>query len=105
MASLNGNLGAATLTGNIGLQAVHTDVSSSSLNFPTVKDKYWMWLPSAQPQPALGKRLRHPAGGVQGIYAAALARPEQRDHQQRPEYDVQPRDLYRQRRQSTAPPV
>ena len=47
MASLNGNLGAATLTGNIGLQAVHTDVSSSSLNFPTVKDKYWMWLPSA----------------------------------------------------------
>ncbi len=47
MASLNGNLGAATLTGNIGLQAVHTNVTSSSLNFPTVKDSYWMWLPSA----------------------------------------------------------
>lgn len=46
MATLNGQLGAATLTGNIGVQAVHTDLKSSSLNFATVKDHYWMVLPS-----------------------------------------------------------
>jgi len=47
MASLDGHLGAAILTGNIGFQAVHTDLVSKSLAFPTAKDDYWMWLPSA----------------------------------------------------------
>jgi iron complex outermembrane receptor protein len=45
MASLDGDVGAARLTGNIGLQAVHTSTESSGLN-PTIKDHYWMWLPS-----------------------------------------------------------
>ena len=45
MASLNGELGSATLTGNIGLQAVHTSTASSGPQ-PTVTDHYWMWLPS-----------------------------------------------------------
>ncbi len=47
MATLDGNLGAAKLTGNIGVQAVHTSVTSSGAAFPTVTDKYWMVLPSA----------------------------------------------------------
>jgi iron complex outermembrane receptor protein len=46
MASLDGNLGAATLTGNVGFQAVHTDLVSTSLAFPKAKDDYRMWLPS-----------------------------------------------------------
>ena len=45
MASLDGYLGSAHLTGNIGLQGVHTSVVSSGLQ-PTIGDKYWMWLPS-----------------------------------------------------------
>ena len=45
MASLDGDFGAAKLTGNVGLQAVHTSTSSSGQQ-PTVKDHYWMWLPS-----------------------------------------------------------
>ena len=45
MASLDGQLGAATLTGNVGLQAVHTATKSSGPQ-PTVTDHYWMWLPS-----------------------------------------------------------
>lgn len=46
MASLNGDLGWARLTGNIGVQAVHTDVISRGQAFPTVTDSYWMVLPS-----------------------------------------------------------
>jgi iron complex outermembrane receptor protein len=45
MAMLDGDLGSAKLTGNVGLQAVHTSTSSSGLQ-PTIKDHYWMWLPS-----------------------------------------------------------
>lgn len=45
MAPLDGQFGAVALTGNVGLQAVHTSVTSSGQN-PTLKDKYWMWLPS-----------------------------------------------------------
>ncbi len=46
MATLDGNLGSARLTGNIGVQGVHTSVVSSGQAFPTVKDDYWMVLPS-----------------------------------------------------------
>jgi len=46
MATLDGNLGSAKLTGNIGVQGVRTDVTSSGQAFPTVKDGYWMVLPS-----------------------------------------------------------
>lgn len=46
MATLDGNLGSARLTGNIGVQGVHTSVVSSGQAFPTVKDDYWMFLPS-----------------------------------------------------------
>ncbi|MGZ2411258.1 iron complex outermembrane recepter protein [Sphingomonas sp. F9_3S_D5_B_2] len=45
MASLDGELGAARLTGNIGVQAVRTSVKSSGLQ-PTISDHYWMVLPS-----------------------------------------------------------
>lgn len=46
MASLNGRVGSADLTGNIGVQAIRTDVTSSNQSFLTVKDRYWMVLPS-----------------------------------------------------------
>jgi iron complex outermembrane receptor protein len=46
MASLNGDLGGAKLTGNIGVQAVRTDVASGGQAFPTIRDGYWMVLPS-----------------------------------------------------------
>ncbi len=45
MAMLDGDFGSTKLTGNVGLQAVHTSTSSSGLQ-PTIKDHYWMWLPS-----------------------------------------------------------
>jgi iron complex outermembrane receptor protein len=45
MAPLDADLGSAKLTGNIGVQAVHTSTESSGLQ-PTVKDHYWMVLPS-----------------------------------------------------------
>jgi iron complex outermembrane receptor protein len=63
MAPLNAQLGAAALTGNIGFQAVHTDLKSTSLAYPTAKDHYWMWLPSAN------LNFRWPSGWV--IRAAA----------------------------------
>jgi len=46
MAPLDAQLGDAALTGNIGFQAVHTDVLSTGLTHPRAEDKYWMWLPS-----------------------------------------------------------
>jgi iron complex outermembrane receptor protein len=46
MAPLQAELGSATLTGNIGLQGVHTDLTSRGALFPTARDHYWMWLPS-----------------------------------------------------------
>jgi iron complex outermembrane receptor protein len=46
MATLDGSIGASKLTGNIGVQAVHTSVTSSGQAFPTVTDDYWMVLPS-----------------------------------------------------------
>ena len=47
MVKLNGHFGSSVLTGNIGVQAMYTDVTSSGQAFPTVKDSYWMVLPSA----------------------------------------------------------
>jgi iron complex outermembrane receptor protein len=47
MAPLDANLGGdVTLTGNIGVQGVHTDLTSSGAAHGTVSDRYWMWLPS-----------------------------------------------------------
>jgi iron complex outermembrane receptor protein len=46
MATLDGDLGSAKLTGNIGVQAVRTDVTSTGQAFPTIRDGYWMVLPS-----------------------------------------------------------
>lgn len=46
MAPIAADLGAARLTGNVGFQAVHTDLRSASPAFVTQTDKYWMWLPS-----------------------------------------------------------
>ena len=47
MAPIDTQLGDAVhLTGNVGLQAVHTSVTSNSPAFLTQHDKYWMWLPS-----------------------------------------------------------
>jgi len=54
MATINQPLGSSTLTGNIGVQAVHTDQSSSGITHPagspavnvTVGTKYWDILPS-----------------------------------------------------------
>ncbi len=46
MAPLNADLGAVTLTGNIGFQGVHTSLTSASPAYPTNRDHYWMWLPS-----------------------------------------------------------
>ena len=47
MAKLDGHFGSSTLTGNIGVQGVHTDVTSSGQASLTIKDSYWMVLPSA----------------------------------------------------------
>ncbi|MGJ3648736.1 TonB-dependent receptor [Sphingomonas sp. GlSt437] len=47
MANLNGHVGSSELTGNVGVQAIHTDVTSRGQAFPTVTDHYWMVLPSA----------------------------------------------------------
>jgi iron complex outermembrane receptor protein len=46
MAPLNADMGAVTLTGNIGFQGVHTSLTSESPAYPTNRDHYWMWLPS-----------------------------------------------------------
>jgi iron complex outermembrane recepter protein len=46
MAPLEAQFGAAALTGNIGFQGVHTDLTSASPAYLTQHDKYWMWLPS-----------------------------------------------------------
>ena len=58
MARSTAHLGAGELTGNIGVQGVHTDVTSSGQAFPTVKDEYWMVLPS------LNLNLRTPSDFV-----------------------------------------
>ncbi len=47
MATLDGDLGATKLTGNIGVQAVHTGIDSTGQAFAAVTDDYWMVLPSA----------------------------------------------------------
>ena len=47
MAKLDGHFGSSVLTGNIGVQAQHTEVTSGGAAFATVKDNYWMVLPSA----------------------------------------------------------
>jgi iron complex outermembrane receptor protein len=46
MATLAADLGSNQLTGNIGVQAIHTSLTSVGAVNPTVKDSYWMVLPS-----------------------------------------------------------
>ncbi len=46
MASFDAELGSTGLTGNIGIQAVHTNVESKGAVNPTITDSYWMFLPS-----------------------------------------------------------
>lgn len=46
MGTIDTDLGDTRLTGNFGVQAVHTSTSSSGAVNPTVKDDYWMVLPS-----------------------------------------------------------
>lgn len=46
MAPIDSQLGAVHLTGNIGFQAVHTSLSSTTPGYLSDHDKYWMWLPS-----------------------------------------------------------
>ncbi|MBD3814175.1 MAG: TonB-dependent receptor, partial [Betaproteobacteria bacterium] len=46
MARLHAQLGDSELTGNIGVQAIHTSLTSEGAVNPTVKDNYWMVLPS-----------------------------------------------------------
>jgi iron complex outermembrane recepter protein len=46
MASFASELGSTSLTGNIGIQAIHTGVTSKGAVNPTITDSYWMYLPS-----------------------------------------------------------
>ena len=46
MATLGADLGPNQLTGNVGVQAIHTALTSVGAVNPTVKDSYWMVLPS-----------------------------------------------------------
>ncbi len=46
MASFDTELGSTGVTGNIGIQAIHTDVTSKGAVNPTITDSYWMFLPS-----------------------------------------------------------
>jgi iron complex outermembrane recepter protein len=46
MAKFDADLGTTQLTGNIGVQAVHTSVNSIGAVNPAIKDSYWMVLPS-----------------------------------------------------------
>lgn len=64
MAALDAQLGSATLTGNIGFQAVHTDVLSTGVTHPPASDKYWMWLPS------MNLNFRFPSGFVVRLAAS-----------------------------------
>ncbi|MFM5894202.1 MAG: TonB-dependent receptor, partial [Novosphingobium sp.] len=59
MASIDADLGNGTsLTGNVGVQAVHTDLTSSGATKPTVTNGFWMVLPS------LNLNIRTPADVV-----------------------------------------
>jgi iron complex outermembrane receptor protein len=64
MAPLDAQLGDATLTGNIGLQGVHTDLLSLGSIYPPAHDRYWMWLPS------LNLNFRWPNGFVIRVAAS-----------------------------------
>ena len=47
MANLKAELGASELTGNVGVQAIHTGIVSQGAGKPTVTNNFWMVLPSA----------------------------------------------------------
>ena len=46
MAPIDADLGGVHLTGNIGVQGIHTAVKSVGFSKPTITDSYWMVLPS-----------------------------------------------------------
>jgi iron complex outermembrane receptor protein len=46
MANLNADLGTVKLTGNIGVQGIRTALTSKGATKPTVRDSYWIVLPS-----------------------------------------------------------
>ena len=46
MAPLDGDFGSVHLTGNIGVQGIHTSVRSVGFAKPSITDSYWMVLPS-----------------------------------------------------------
>ncbi len=53
MAVIKTQLGSTDVTGNVGIQAIHTDQASTGLTYPngtptrvTAGDTYWEWLPS-----------------------------------------------------------
>ncbi len=46
MANFDADLGSTQMTGNIGVQAIHTNLTSEGGVNPTIKDSYWMVLPS-----------------------------------------------------------
>ncbi len=46
MAPLDGDFGSVHLTGNIGVQGIHTSVRSAGFAKPSITDSYWMVLPS-----------------------------------------------------------
>lgn len=46
MATFNAELGSTGMSGNVGIQAIHTDVTSRGAVNPTITDSYWMFLPS-----------------------------------------------------------
>ncbi|MBL0923307.1 MAG: TonB-dependent receptor [Sphingomonadaceae bacterium] len=46
MANFGAQLGSTELSGNIGIQAIHTDLRSEGAINPTITDSYWMFLPS-----------------------------------------------------------
>ncbi len=46
MAPIEADLGTVRLTGNIGVQGIHTAVKSVGFTKPTITDDYWMVLPS-----------------------------------------------------------
>lgn len=71
IATINGQLGAGDLTGNIGIQGVHTNQESEATAFVSgvatqtkVGTKYWEWLPS------MNLALRQPSGLVFRFAAA-----------------------------------
>jgi iron complex outermembrane receptor protein len=98
MVKLKGSLGSSDLTGNVGVQAVHTDQASSGLTYPgggappqqvTVGIKYWDILPS------LNLSVRTPSDFVFRFAAAEeMMRPRLPDLSTVIDYGTNPSDNF-----------